>query len=45
MASDAEAGDYFGYSVAISGDYAIVGAYLQNNIGNYSGGAYIFNLE
>jgi hypothetical protein len=24
---DAQAGDYFGYSVSISGDYAIVGAY------------------
>jgi hypothetical protein len=30
IASDGKAPDYFGYSVAISGDYAIVGAYNKN---------------
>ena len=35
-------GDYFGYSVAISGDYAIVGAYGDDDQGNSAGAAYIF---
>ena len=39
------AGDYFGNSVAISGNYAIVGAYLEDDAGgNSSGKAYIFNV-
>ena len=42
-ASDAAAGDHFGYSVSISGDYAIVGAYLDDDGGSASGSAYIFN--
>ena len=43
VASDAAAGDYFGYSVAISGDYAIVGAPWKDNNGAVdSGAAYIF---
>lgn len=42
-APDAEDGDTFGSSVAISGDYAVVGAYLENESGgNNSGAAYIF---
>ncbi|WP_405575899.1 LamG-like jellyroll fold domain-containing protein [Winogradskyella sp. Asnod2-B02-A] len=41
-ASDATAGDRFGYSVAIDGDYAIVGAYGNDDAGNNSGSAYIF---
>ena len=37
--------DYFGNSVAISGDYAIVGAYAESdNGGDYSGKAYIFDV-
>ena len=37
--------DYFGWSVAISGNYAIVGAYLEDEpVGLYSGKAYIFNV-
>ena len=36
-ASDRAAGDYFGFSVAISGDYAIVGAYQEDH--DASGGA------
>ena len=36
--------DYFGYSVAISGNYAIVGAYAEDDAGGtYSGKAYIFD--
>lgn len=45
-ASDAQAGDHFGISVSISGDYAIVGAYWEaGGTGNplsYAGAAYIF---
>jgi hypothetical protein len=40
-ASDAAGGDLFGESVAISGDYAIVGARLNDDPDN-SGSAYIF---
>ncbi len=41
-ASDGAASDYFGYSVSISGDTAIVGAYRDDN---YSGSAYIFSRD
>jgi alpha-tubulin suppressor-like RCC1 family protein len=36
------AGDLFGYSVSISGDYAIVGAYIKNS---YKGAAYIYKRD
>ena len=39
------ADDRFGWSVAISGDYAIVGAYQEDGVeGGNSGKAYIFNV-
>ncbi|MEZ5197573.1 MAG: FG-GAP repeat protein [Bacteroidales bacterium] len=41
-ASDAAALNYFGYSVCISGNYAIVGAYGDDDNGSYSGSAYVF---
>src|SRR3990167_9026082 len=42
-ASDAAQDDWFGYSVAINGDVAIVGApYDENDAGYWSGSAYIF---
>jgi len=41
-ASDAAANDYFGHSVAIAGDYALVGAYLDDDDGVNSGSAYVF---
>lgn len=44
-ASDAAANDNFGYSVSISGDRAIVGAYLDTNQTFRSGSAYIFRRE
>jgi hypothetical protein len=50
VASDRGADDYFGYSVSISGDKAIVGAYREeedptgNNTITLSGSAYIFEL-
>ncbi len=43
-ASDGEAGDWFGISVSIDGDYAVVGAELKNVQGNhYQGKAYIYH--
>jgi len=42
IASDAASDDWFGISVSISGDYAIVGAWYNNSNGNRSGSAYIF---
>ncbi len=48
VASDRAVSDYFGYSVAISGDYAIVGAYQEDedasgaNTLTNAGSAYIF---
>jgi len=44
QASDKEAGDLFGYSVAISSDgtTAIVGAYYEDTGGSNAGAAYIF---
>ena len=41
-ASDGAAGDSFGCSVSIGGDYAIVGAVLDADNGTDSGSAYIF---
>ncbi|WP_415407100.1 FG-GAP repeat protein [Sulfurovum sp. CS9] len=41
-ASDAAGGDYFGYSVALSGDTAVVGAYGDDDNGTDSGSAYVF---
>jgi len=41
-ASDGTSSDYFGISVSISGDYAIVGAYSDDDMGSSSGSAYIF---
>ena len=41
-ASDGAAGDTFGNSVSISGDYVIVGAYYDDDGGESSGSAYIF---
>ncbi len=41
-ASDAEAYDYFGYSVAVSGDTAVVGAWVEDSGGSFAGAAYVF---
>ena len=41
-ASDGAANDFFGYSVGISGDHAIVGAHLDADDGDASGSAYLF---
>jgi len=42
QASDAQATDYFGYSVAISGDTVIVGAWKESPGAAAAGSAYIF---
>ena len=41
-AADGEAGDYFGGSVSVSGDTAVIGAYDDDDKGDYSGSAYVF---
>lgn len=41
-ASDADANDKFGYSVAIGADHAVVGARLDDDNGSESGSAYVF---
>ena len=45
MPNDAASEDYFGYSVAISGNYAIVGAFGNDDNGSNSGSAYIFDVS
>jgi hypothetical protein len=49
VASDRGANDYFGYSVAIAGDYMVVGAYKEdedasgaNTVSNEGSAAYVF---
>ena len=42
VASDGELFDYFGNSVAVSGDTVIVGAYYDDDKGSASGSAYAF---
>lgn len=42
VASDGAAGDSFGQSVSIDGDYAIVGATRNDDAGSNSGSAYVF---
>ncbi|MCD4819167.1 MAG: PKD domain-containing protein [Candidatus Cloacimonetes bacterium] len=41
--SDGSTDNYFGYSVSIFGDYAVIGAYNDDDNGNCSGSVYIFN--
>lgn len=46
LASDGSSDDWFGFSVAISGEYAVVGAPWNDGNGNandYNGAAYIFH--
>jgi hypothetical protein len=45
VAGDGAAGDYFGYSVAISGDTVAVGAQWDDDKGANSGSAYIFTRD
>ena len=43
-ASDAQAGDYFGYAMGISNNTIVVGAYGDNDLGNESGSIYFYDL-
>ena len=45
LASDGAAADEFGRSVSISGDYAVVGAWRDNDNGTDAGSAYLYNLH
>jgi hypothetical protein len=42
-ASDQADNDYFGWSVAVSGDTVVVGAYAADSGGTYRGQAYVFS--
>jgi hypothetical protein len=42
LASDGETMDYFGYSVSVSGDTALISAPLDDDNGGASGSAYVF---
>ena len=44
-ASDAEADDEFGYTVAVSGDTTVVGARVEDAGGNFAGAAYVFQRD
>ena len=43
LAFDGSASDWFGWSVSIAGDYAVVGAYLDDDNGENSGSAYVYS--
>jgi hypothetical protein len=45
QASDRANGDRFGYSVSIHGDWAVIGAYFNDDLGADSGSAYIFKFN
>ncbi len=45
LPDDGEAGDLFGFSVAINGATAIVGAYRDDDNGETSGSAYLFDIS
>jgi len=42
VASDGEAGDWFGYSVSLQGDTALIGAYMDDDTAEHCGSAYVF---
>ena len=44
-ASDATSGDEFGTTLAVSGDYAVVGVPRKDGVGRNSGAAYIFTRQ
>ena len=43
--TDREVGDFFGQSVAMDGDYAVVGSYLNDVLSSNMGSAYIFKKD
>lgn len=44
IASDAALSDFFGFSVALSGDTAVIGADLDDDTASNAGSAYLFDL-
>ncbi|MCP4246569.1 MAG: hypothetical protein GY778_05935 [bacterium] len=44
-ASDAADNDRFGYSVSVNGDLAVIGAYRDDDAGDYSGAAYLYRYN
>jgi hypothetical protein len=42
LAGDGASGDNFGYSVSLSGDTVIIGAPFDDDVGGYTGSAYVF---
>ena len=44
VASDGAAGNRFGFSIAISGNTAVIGAPWDDDNGDYSGSAYVFDV-
>ena len=44
-ASDAESGDFFGDSVAVSGDTALIGGLGEDDGGSFAGAAYVFQRD
>ncbi|MCH7639915.1 MAG: T9SS type A sorting domain-containing protein [Bacteroidetes bacterium] len=44
-ASDGAADDHFGRSVSLSDDKALVGAYWDDDLGDFSGSAYVFERQ
>lgn len=45
LPSDGETRDFFGEDVAISGNRVVVGAYADNDLGEHSGAAYVFDAQ
>jgi hypothetical protein len=45
LPDDGESGDYFGWSVAIEGSVAAVGAYGDDDAGDLSGSVYLFDVN
>ena len=45
LASDGSSNDEFGQSVAISGDFAVIGAHLNDGVGADAGAVYVFKYN
>ena len=45
LPSDGAFFDLFGFSVSVSGDTALIGAFLDDDLGTSSGSAYVFSLS
>ncbi len=45
ITDDGDVSDSFGRSVSLSGDFALIGSYLDDDNGNASGSAYFFNIS